>query len=167
MADVLFVCVHRDVSEAEGLAEVFEAAGFSVDDATDDAALRACSAVLIVMSDAALRVPAFREATERAVHVGKAVIASLMGDAVADVARVFDISEWNGGGDDPSIEPLLATVERMVRSAHATEQAGRRSCVIDLDARRYADDASAEPPMSAAWLASLPTAHAAQGRDLA
>ena len=121
MADVLIVCVREDEPQAKALAEMFEAAGFSIGGApSTDGALRSSGAGLIVWSRAAIRSRPFLDATHRVTNSGKAVIASLIAppppDSVGD-APAFDLSGWNGDPDDPLLDPLFFAVDRMVATA--------------------------------------------------
>lgn len=123
MADVLIVCVREDEPQAKALADMFEGAGFSIGGApSSDAGLRSSGAGVIVWSQASIRSRAFLDAAQRVINANKAVVASLIeppppssiGDSVA-----FDLSNWNGDPDDPSLDPLFFAVDRMVSSARA------------------------------------------------
>src|SRR5689334_25160057 len=63
MADVLIVCVREDEPQAKALAEMFEAAGFSIGGApSSDAALRSSGAGVVVWSQASIRSRPFLDA---------------------------------------------------------------------------------------------------------
>lgn len=123
MADVLIVCVREDEPRAKALADMFEAAGFSIGGApNNDAALRSSGAGVVVWSQASIRSRPFLDAAQRVINANKAVVASLIeppppssiGDALA-----FDLSQWAGDPDDPALDPLFFAVDRMVNSARA------------------------------------------------
>lgn len=123
MADVLIVCVREDEPQAKALADMFEAAGFSIGGApSSDAALRSSGAGVVVWSQASIRSRPFLDAAQRVINANKAVVASLIeppppssiGDALA-----FDLSRWSGDPDDPSLDPLFFAVDRMVNAARA------------------------------------------------
>lgn len=123
MADVLIVCVREDEPQAKALADMFEAAGFSIGGApNNDAALRSSGAGVVVWSQASIRSRPFLDAAQRVINANKAVVASLIeppppssiGDALA-----FDLSRWSGDPDDPSLDPLFFAVDRMVNAARA------------------------------------------------
>lgn len=121
MSDVLIVCVRQDVSRAEALASLFDAAGFSIsDDPFDVAALKSCGAAVIVWSEASEYSRNFLTAAQRVMDAGKAVIASTVGAPVLDpkqVISVFDISKWDGADDDAALDPLFFAVDHMVMTA--------------------------------------------------
>jgi protein TonB len=121
MADVLIVCVREDEPQAKALADMFEAAGFTIGGAPgSDAALRSSGAGVVVWSQASIRSRPFLDAAQRVINANKAVVASLIepppassiGDALA-----FDLSRWTGDPDDPSLDPLFFAVDRMVNAA--------------------------------------------------
>lgn len=123
MADVLIVCVREDEPRAKALADMFEAAGFTIGGApNNDAALRSSGAGVVVWSQASIRSRPFLDAAQRVINANKAVVASLIdppppssiGDALA-----FDLSRWSGDPDDPSLDPLFFAVDRMVNAARA------------------------------------------------
>lgn len=123
MADVLIVCVREDEPQAKALAEMFEAAGFSIGGApSSDGALRSSGAGLVVWSQASIRSRPFLDAAQRVINANKAVVASLIdppppssiGDALA-----FDLSRWDGDPNDPALDPLFFAVDRMVNAARA------------------------------------------------
>ncbi len=114
MADVLIVCVREDEPQAKALADMFEAAGFTIGGApSGDAALRSSGAGVVVWSQASIRSRPFLDAAQRVINANKAVVASLIeppppasiGDALA-----FDLSRWSGDPDDPSLDPLFFAV---------------------------------------------------------
>ncbi|WP_395645992.1 hypothetical protein [Terricaulis sp.] len=126
MADVLIVCVREDEPQAKALAEMFEAAGFSVGGApSNDAALRSSGAGLVVWSQASIRSRPFLDAAQRVINANKAVVASLIEppppSSIGD-SQAFDLSEWNGDPNDPSLDPLFFAIDRMVNSARAEVQ---------------------------------------------
>lgn len=123
MADVLIVCVREDEPQAKALADMFEAAGFSIGGApTSDGALRSSGAGVIVWSRSSIRSRPFLDAAQRVVNAGKGVVASLIEppppSSVGDSAT-FDLSAWNGDAEDPQLDPLFFAVDRMVNSARA------------------------------------------------
>jgi hypothetical protein len=124
MADVLIVCVREDEPQAKSLADMFERAGFSVGGAPgNDAALRSSGAAVVVWSQASIRSRPFLDAAQRVVSAEKAVLACLIepppGESVKD-APSFDLSGWSGDPDDPLLDPLFFSVDRMVNSARAS-----------------------------------------------
>lgn len=123
MADVLIVCVREDEPQAKALAEMFEAAGFSVGGApSSDGALRGSGAGLVVWSQASIRSRPFLDAAQRVINANKAVVASLIEppppSSIGD-SPAFDLSGWTGDPNDPSLDPLFFAVDRMVNSARA------------------------------------------------
>lgn len=123
MADVLIVCVREDEPQAKALADMFEAAGFSVGGApSSDSALRSSGAGLVVWSQASIRSRPFLDAAQRVINADKAVVASLIEppppDSIGD-AQAFDLSGWTGDPDDPALDPLFFAVDRMVNSQRA------------------------------------------------
>ena len=63
MADVLIVCVREDEPQAKALADMFEAAGFSIGGAPNsDGALRSSGAGVVVWSQASIRSRPFLDA---------------------------------------------------------------------------------------------------------
>lgn len=123
MADVLIVCVREDEPRAKALADMFEAAGFSIGGAPgNDAALRSSGAGVVVWSQASIRSRPFLDAAQRVINANKAVVASLIEppppESVGN-APAFDLSRWTGDPDDPGLDPLFFAVDRMVNSARA------------------------------------------------
>lgn len=123
MADVLIVCVREDEPQAKALAEMFEAAGFSIGGApSSDGALRSSGAGVIVWSQASIRSRPFLDASQRVINAGKAVVASLIEppppSSIGD-SPAFDLSEWDGDPNDPSLDPLFFAVDRMVNATRA------------------------------------------------
>ena len=126
MPEVILVCVSYDLPMAEGLAEMFDVAGYSVGDQVfDDAALARAVAGVLVLSSAALACEKFRTAAERVLGAGKAVVASLEEARLSSFgeAPVFDLSDWYGEAQDARLDRLFFTVERMRRGARLRAQA--------------------------------------------
>lgn len=123
MADVLIVCVREDEPQAKALAEMFEAAGFSIGGApAGDGALRSSGAGLVVWSQASIRSRPFLDAAQRVINADKAVVASLIEPPPPSSignSPVFDLSNWDGDPNDPALDPLFFAVDRMVNSARA------------------------------------------------
>ncbi len=121
MADVLIVCVREDEPQAKALAEMFEAAGFSIGGApSSDGALRSSGAGVVVWSQASIRSRPFLDAAQRVINAGKAVVASLIEPPPASSigsSPAFDLSQWDGDPNDPSLDPLFFAVDRMVNAA--------------------------------------------------
>lgn len=124
MADVLIVCVREDEPQAKALAEMFEAAGFSIGGApSNDAALRSSGAGVIVWSQASIRSRPFLDAAQRVINAEKAVVASLIEPpppSSIGSSPAFDLSNWDGDPNDPSLDPLFFAVDRMVNTARAS-----------------------------------------------
>ena len=121
MADVLIVCVREDETQAKALADMFEAAGFSVGGApSNDASLRSSGAGVVVWSQASIRSRPFLDAAQRVINAGKGVLACLIEppppESVSD-SPAFDLTGWTGDANDPSLDPLFFAVDRMVNSA--------------------------------------------------
>lgn len=116
MAGVVFVFVREDAGEAETLAEAFDAAGYAI---TGNAAAELC---VVIWSRRALRSDAFRVAAERALHSGRAIVASLFAppprEAVFD-APVIDLTEWDGV-DDAALDPLFEAADDIVHPIEAS-----------------------------------------------
>ena len=124
MADVLIVCVREDEPQAKALAEMFEAAGFSIGGApSSDAALRSSGAGLVVWSQASIRSRPFLDAAQRVINARKAIVASLIEppppSSIGD-SPVFDLSRWDGDTEDPALDPLFFAIDRMVNSARTS-----------------------------------------------
>ncbi|HVZ99360.1 MAG TPA: energy transducer TonB [Caulobacterales bacterium] len=123
MADVLIVCVREDEPQAKSLADMFERAGFSVGGApSNDAALRGSGAAVVVWSQASIRSRPFLDAAQRAVNAKKAIVASLIEPpppASVNESPSFDLRGWNGDPDDPTLDPLYFSVDRLVNAQRA------------------------------------------------
>lgn len=121
MADVLIVCVREDEPRAKALAEMFEAAGFSIGGApSTDGALRSTGAGVVVWSQAAIRSRPFLDAAQRVINADKAVVASLIDPpppSSVGNAATFDLSRWDGDPNDSSLDPLFFAVDRMVNAS--------------------------------------------------
>jgi hypothetical protein len=132
MAGVVFVFVREDASEAETLAEAFDAAGYSITGSNlDDSAL-----AVVIWSRKALHSQAFKQAAERALRSGRAVVASLIrAPASGNMfgAPVVDLSGWDGE-DDAALDPLFEAADEIVRPAAPTN-------VIVLPSRPVYEDA--------------------------
>jgi hypothetical protein len=117
MTDVCFICVREDVPHAEALAAVFDEAGFSIGGAPqDDADLAAAGAIVVVVSRASAHSERFTDAAQRALDVGKAVIASFVSTPPRAVGAspIFDLTNWTGDADDRTIDPLFGAVDHLV-----------------------------------------------------
>lgn len=120
MAEVLIVCVSDDLPQAEGLAEMFESAGFSVrDDVFNDLSVARAAAGVLVLSRPAIQSERFRDAAQRVFNASKAVVACLepAGRLPLGEAPVFDLFGWYGEPKDRVLDPLLFSVERMAAMA--------------------------------------------------
>jgi protein TonB len=124
MADVLIVCVREDEPRAKALAEMFEAAGFSIGGApSSDSALRSSGAGVVVWSQASIRSRPFLDAAQRVINADKAVVASLIEPPPPSSignSPAFDLSDWNGDPNDSALDPLFFAVDRMVNSQRAS-----------------------------------------------
>ena len=120
MADVLFVFVKEDASEAQTLASVFAAADHEIGDGpVDNAAIELCGAVVILWSGAAISSKTFLASAQRAFESGKGVVASLGQPPPAWVvghAPTFDLSRWSGDRGDEALDPLFMAVDYRVTS---------------------------------------------------
>lgn len=129
MAGVVFVFVREDASEAEILAEAFDAVGYSLT-GNNEAAL-----AVVIWSRRALRSEAFRASAERALRSGRAIVAALFTPpprhSVFD-APVIDLTAWDGV-DDMSLQPLLEAADDIVHPIEAN--------VIALPSRPIYEDA--------------------------
>ncbi|MGQ0532289.1 MAG: hypothetical protein ACT4OF_06315 [Caulobacteraceae bacterium] len=159
MAGVVFVFVREDASEAETLAEAFDAAGYSI---TGSGAEEEALSV-VVWSRAALQSRAFKHAAERALLSGRVVVASLIPppprENIFD-APAIDLSVWDGD-DGAALDPLFEAVDEILHTAGAN--------VIALPFRPVFEDAeftelsldSAEDERAErarrAWEAPIPT----------
>lgn len=130
MADVLIVCVREDEPQAKALADMFEAAGFSIGGAPNsDGALRSSGAGVVVWSQASIRSRPFLDAAQRVINANKAVVASLIEPpppSSIGESPAFDLSRWDGDPNDPSLDPLFFAVDRMVNAARAGVGAAQR-----------------------------------------
>jgi hypothetical protein len=152
MSDVLIVCVREDEPQAKALAEMFEAAGFSIGGApSSDGALRSSGAGLVVWSQASIRSRPFLDAAQRVINAEKAVVASLIEppppSSIGD-SPVFDLSRWDGDPNDPSLDPLFFAVDRMVNSARAAVGAGAVQEQQRYEAPREPPPRKPPPPMA-------------------
>lgn len=124
MADVLIVCVREDEPQAKALADMFEAAGFSIGGApSSDAALRSSGAGVVVWSQASIRSRPFLDAAQRVINADKAIVASLIEPpppSSIGSSLAFDLSRWDGDPNDPALDPLFFAVDRMVNAARAS-----------------------------------------------
>lgn len=150
MADVLIVCVREDEPQAKALADMFEAAGFSIGGApSSDGALRSSGAGIVVWSQASIRSRPFLDAAQRVINANKAVVASLIDPpppSSIGESPAFDLSRWSGDPNDPSLDPLFFAVDRMVNAARAGVGAAPRDTHdYDPPAQRSAP-VRAEPP---------------------
>jgi hypothetical protein len=130
MADVLIVCVREDEPQAKALADMFEAAGFSIGGApSSDGALRSSGAGVVVWSQASIRSRPFLDAAQRVINANKAVVASLIDPpppSSIGESPAFDLSRWDGDPNDPALDPLFFAVDRMVNTARAGVGATQR-----------------------------------------
>ncbi|MEZ5958261.1 MAG: hypothetical protein R3C27_13740 [Hyphomonadaceae bacterium] len=130
MADVLIVCVREDEPQAKALADMFEAAGFSIGGApSSDGALRSSGAGVVVWSQASIRSRPFLDAAQRVINAEKAVVASLIEPpppSSIGESPAFDLSRWSGDPNDPALDPLFFAVDRMVNAARAGVGAAQR-----------------------------------------
>ena len=129
MAGVVFIFVREDASEAESLAEAFDAAGYFIT-GNDEAAL-----AVVIWSRRALRSDAFRASAERALRSGRAVVAGLFAPpprhSVFD-APVIDLTAWDGV-DEAALQPLFEAADDIVHPIEAN--------VIALPSRVAYEDA--------------------------
>lgn len=150
MADVLIVCVREDEPQAKALADMFEAAGFSIGGApSSDGALRSSGAGVVVWSQASIRSRPFLDAAQRVINADKAVVASLIEPpppSSIGSSPAFDLSRWDGDPNDPALDPLFFAVDRMVNAARAGAGVG----ATQRDARNY------DPPPSRAPIRAEP-----------
>ena len=120
MADVLFVFVKEDASEAQTLAATFAAANHDIGDGPiDNAAIELCGAVVIVWSSAAIASRTFLASAQRVLNSGKGVVVSLAQPPPAWVvghAPTFDLSRWTGDRDDEDLDALFMAVDYRVNS---------------------------------------------------
>ena len=147
MADILFVCVRKDLAQADALADMFQAAGFSIGDLPErEADLRGAGAALLVWSEAASQSPPFNQAAARVLAAGRAVFATLDGrqpPAELGSAPLFDLSGWRGDADDSLLDPLFAAIDKMAAERRAELErwgasASRRDTSALLDGRHGA-----------------------------
>ncbi|MBL8544905.1 MAG: hypothetical protein JNL81_00485 [Hyphomonadaceae bacterium] len=151
MADVLIVCVREDEPQAKALADMFEAAGFSIGGApSSDGALRSSGAGVVVWSQASIRSRPFLDAAQRVINANKAVVASLIDPpppSSIGESPAFDLSHWDGDPNDPSLDPLFFAVDRMVNAARAGVGAAQReSRDYDPPPPQRSAPIRAEPP---------------------
>lgn len=131
MDGVVFVFVREDASEAEALAEAFEAAGLAI----TGAGFESDALFVVIWSRKALRSPAFREVARRALLTRRCVVASFSAPPSAqdvDGAPVIDLSAWSGD-DDAGLDSLFEAVEALMQPHVAN--------VIVLPARPTYEDA--------------------------
>ena len=162
MADVLIVCVREDEPQAKALAEMFEAAGFSIGGApSSDGALRSSGAGVVVWSQASIRSRPFLDAAQRVINANKAVVASLIEppppSSIGD-SPAFDLSRWDGDPNDPALDPLFFAVDRMVNSARASVGAQTRHEDFDPPPAPPPRAAPRPPPPAAPVRQSAPPA---------
>jgi hypothetical protein len=150
MADVLIVCVREDEPQAKALADMFEAAGFSIGGApSSDGALRSSGAGVVVWSQASIRSRPFLDAAQRVINADKAVVASLIEPpppSSIGSSPAFDLSHWDGDPNDPALDPLFFAVDRMVNAARAGVGASQREAPPAYDPPPTRAPIRAEPP---------------------
>lgn len=160
MAGVVFVFVREDASEAETLAEAFDAAGFAVTgNSSDDRAL-----AVVIWSRKAVRSPAFKDAAERALSSGRAVVASLTAPPARESvfgAPVIDLSGWDGE-DDATLDPLLEAADEILRPAANVIVLPARPVYedaefVDLAPQITSDESERIRRMRRSWEAPIPT----------
>ena len=160
MADVLIVCVREDEPQAKALAEMFEAAGFSIGGApSNDAALRSSGAGVVVWSQASIRSRPFLDAAQRVINAEKAIVASLIDPPPPSSignSPAFDLSRWDGDPNDPSLDPLFFAVDRMVNSARVGAPAERQDTYEPPAPAPRAAPRAAPPPPPPAYRAPPP-----------
>jgi hypothetical protein len=160
MADVLIVCVREDEPQAKALAEMFEAAGFTIGGAPNsDGALRSSGAGVIVWSQASIRSRPFLDAAQRVINADKAVVASLIEPpppSSIGSSPAFDLSRWSGDPNDPSLDPLFFAVDRMVNAARASVGAGAPAPQSQFDEPPRLAPRAAPPPAPPQRLAPQP-----------
>jgi hypothetical protein len=160
MADVLIVCVREDEPQAKALAEMFEAAGFTIGGAPNsDGALRSSGAGVIVWSQASIRSRPFLDAAQRVINADKAVVASLIEPpppSSIGSSPAFDLSRWSGDPNDPSLDPLFFAVDRMVNAARASVGAGAPAPQAQFDEPPRLAPRAAPPPAPPQRLAPQP-----------
>ncbi len=154
MADVLIVCVREDEPQAKALADMFEAAGFSIGGApSSDGALRSSGAGVVVWSQASIRSRPFLDAAQRVINADKAVVASLIEPpppSSIGSSPAFDLSRWDGDPNDPALDPLFFAVDRMVNAARAGVGASQRDApAYDPPPQRSAPIRAEPPPRRA------------------
>src|SRR5262249_16868275 len=94
---------------------------------SSDGALRSSGAGVVVWSQASIRSRPFLDAAQRVINADKAVVASLIEPpppSSVGNSPSFDLSDWNGDPNDPSLDPLFFAVDRMVNSQRASAGAG-------------------------------------------
>ncbi len=159
MAGVVFVFVREDASEAETLAEAFDAQGYSI------AGGESAELYVVIWSRRALCSDAFRVSAERALRSGRAIVAALFAppprEAVFD-APVIDLTLWDGL-EGAALDPLFEVADDIVHPVEAD--------VIVLPSRPVFEDAQfTEAPLMIAsadsgranaarrsWEAPIPT----------
>lgn len=150
MADVLIVCVREDEPQAKALADMFEAAGFSIGGApSSDGALRSSGAGVVVWSQASIRSRPFLDAAQRVINANKAVVASLIEPpppSSVGESPAFDLSRWDGDPNDPALDPLFFAVDRMVNAARAGVGAAPARDETAYDTRPEPPARRAPPP---------------------
>jgi hypothetical protein len=135
VADVLFVFVRKDQGEAEALADMFDAAGFTI---ANNSESKAHGATVIIWSAAAIRSRAFLIAAQQAINHGDALIASLTTPPTrteVGLTPTFNLSLWRRDTDDPLVDPLFFAVDRLVmaaraRAAEVTEDGKEEAAVV-------------------------------------
>lgn len=121
MADVLFVYLREDSAHAEALAEMFEAAGYSLDGfPEDDAELRASGAAVLIATKTTSQSAVFASAARRAFQAGKAIVVrfdDVVPPAEIAAAATFDLMAWDGDPNSVVLDPLFFAVDRKVSKA--------------------------------------------------
>jgi hypothetical protein len=128
MADILFVCVRKDLARADALAERLRSLGYSIGEvAAGDAGLARSAAGVLLWSHAARLSPPFRETAHRLIKADRAVFASLIrfpSPSALGGSSSFDLSAWNGDPADAALAPLCSAISHKVGD-HLCEQALR------------------------------------------
>ncbi len=119
MSDVFFVCVREDVALAEALAEMFDAAGFSVGSMPENSELAQSGAGILIWSRASCDRPSFLATAQLVLNSGKALFVNTGAPLprVIEETPNFDLSQWKGETQDAALDPLFFAVDQMVAQA--------------------------------------------------
>jgi hypothetical protein len=130
MADVYVAFVRDDQSFAEAMASALQGSGFTVSrSGSVQEAIETCPAVIFLWSPAAARSQRFIEYADLALRMGKMIIARLGQDPLPPDfmrAETHNLVRWRGAPQDPDLDPVMMSVDRLVARTRRGSHEERR-----------------------------------------